>query len=269
MGMVEASTRPEPTTIHTGAFMERRSVLKCIGTAIGLSAAAPGMAFDLGKAVGAAKSLGDAATLSDADLNRYFDQVSAKYDQSNTVAAPDNKYAKRLNSLTEGLQTHDGLSLNFKVYIKPEVNAFAMGNGTVRVYSGLMDLMTDDEIRYVIGHEMGHVKAGHSKERMKTALTTDAVRGAVAATDSRAAALADSQIGELFQKVVLAQHSQANENQADDYALSFLKQTRHDPMAAVTALEKLDKLSGGGGGGWMSTHPAPAARAKRMREKLA
>ena len=249
--------------------MKRRNALKSIGALLGLSAAAPGMAFDLGKAMGAAKSLGDAATLSDADLNRYFDQVSAKYDQSNTVAPPGDKYAKRLTALSDGLQSYDGLNLNFKVYLKPEVNAFAMGNGTVRVYSGLMDLMSDDEVRYVIGHEMGHVKAGHSKERMKAALTTDAARSAIAASDSKVAALAESQIGELFQKVVLAQHSQANENQADDYAMNFLKQTKHDPMAAVTALEKLDKLSGGGGGGWMSTHPAPAARAKRMREKLA
>lgn len=249
--------------------MERRAALKNLGLLFGISAAVPAMAFDLGKAVGAAKSMGDASKLSDSDLNSYFDQVSAKYDAENAVAAPDSKYATRLTALTQGLEHYDGINLNFKVYVKPEVNAFAMGNGTVRVYSGLMDLMTDDEIRYVIGHEIGHVKAGHSKTRMKTALTTDALRGAVAATDTKAAALADSQVGELFQKVVVAQHSQANENQADDYAIELLKQTKHEPMAAVTALEKLEKLSGGGGGGWLSTHPAPAARAKRMREKLA
>ena len=250
--------------------MDRRTVLKNFGLLFGTSVAVPSKAFDLGKAVGAAKSMGDASKLSDSDLNNYFDQVSTKYDSTNTVAAPDSKYAVRLASLTEGLTSYDGLNLNFKAYIKQEVNAFAMGNGTVRVYSGLMDIMTDDEIRYVIGHEVGHVKAGHSKARMKTALTTDAIRGAVAATDTQAAALADSQVGELFQKVVLAQHSQANENQADDYAVGFLKQTKHDPMAAVTALEKLDKLSGGNGsGGWLSTHPAPAARAKRIRSQLA
>lgn len=249
--------------------MRRRNVLRGLGALLGLSAAAGTAAFDLGKAVGAAKSLGEAATISDSELNQYFDQVSAKYDQTNTVAPPGDPHARRLAFLTEGLQNYDGLNLNFKVYLTPDVNAFAMGNGTVRVYSGLMDLMADDEIRYVIGHEIGHIKAGHSKERLKTALTTDAIRGAVAATDSRAAALADSQIGEIFQKAVLARHSQANENQADDYALKFLKRTRHEPMAAVTALEKLDKLSGGGGGGWLSTHPSPAARAKRMREKLA
>lgn len=49
------------------------------------------------------------------------------------------------------------------------VSIITMANGTVRVFAGLMDLMTDDEVRYVIGHEIGHIKAGHSKARMKAA----------------------------------------------------------------------------------------------------
>jgi putative metalloprotease len=252
----------------TGEAMNRRKVLKNLGLLLGVTVAAPGQAFDLGKAVGAAQSMGKAATITDADLKRQFDQMTVQYDKKNTVAQADSPYAARLGTLTSGLAKYDGLNLNFKVYLTKDVNAFAMGNGTVRIYSGLMDLMTDDEIRYVIGHEIGHIKAGHSKARMKAALTTDAVRGAVAASDSKAAAVADSQIGELFQKVILAQHSQANENEADDYAMGFLKKTKHEPMAAVTALDKLTKLSGGGGG-WLATHPAPAERAKRMRAKLA
>ena len=249
--------------------MQRRTVLKSIGLGLAIGAAGPVAAFDLGKAVGAAQSMGKAATITDADLKSHFDQMTVQYDKKNTVAPADSPYAKRLGTLTSGLAKYDGLNLNFKVYLTKDVNAFAMGNGTVRVYSGLMDMMTDDEIRYVIGHEIGHVKAGHSKARMKAALTADAARGAIAATDTKAGRLADSDLGALFEKVILAQHSQANENEADDYAMGFLKKTKHDPMAAVTALEKIAKMSGGGGGGWTSTHPAPAERAKRMRAKVA
>jgi len=42
-----------------------------------------------------------------------------------------------------------------------------MSNGCIRVYSGLMDMMTDSELRGVIGHEMGHVALGHSKKAMQ------------------------------------------------------------------------------------------------------
>ena len=35
-----------------------------------------------------------------------------------------------------------------------DVNAWAMANGCVRVYSGLMDMMNDNEIEGVLGHEL-------------------------------------------------------------------------------------------------------------------
>ena len=72
----------------------------------------------------------------------------------------------------------------------------------------------------------------------------------------------------MFEKVVLAQHSQSNENEADDYAMGFMKQQKYDPRACVTALEKLDAMSGGRDSSWLSTHPAPKERATRMRAQL-
>lgn len=251
--------------------MNRREALKRSLLLAGAAVAAPVAAFnlDIGKSVDAAKSLAGAATLSDKELNAYFDQMSKESDRQNKIAPAGSPYAQRLTNLTSGLAKHDGLNLNFKVYLTDEINAFAMGNGTVRVYSGLMDKMTDDEIRYVIGHEIGHVKSGHSKKRMQLALTASGLRSAAAATDSKAGALAQSQLGDLFEKVIRAQHSQSNENEADDYAFNFMKAKKYPPMACVTALEKIDKISGGRGASWLSTHPAPADRAKRLRSKLA
>lgn len=248
--------------------MDRRQILKGLGAFLGISVAAPGMAFDFGKAVGAAKSLGTAATLSDEDLNAYFKQAADLYDTQHKIPDQGNKYAKRLASLTKALDKYEGLVLDYKVYLTDDINAAAFGNGSIRINSGLMDLMTDDEIRYVIGHEIGHIQAGHSKNRMKTALTTSALREATAAGDSKVAVLAESELGGLIEKVILAQHSQSNEKEADDYALAFLKKHKHAPESAVSALEKLAELSDGGSN-WLSTHPSPKSRAERMRKSLA
>lgn len=248
--------------------MNRRELLRNCLLGLGVSIAGPVSAFDLGRALGAAKSLGDAATLSDADMAAYFGQMSRRMDAGARIAPAGSAYGKRLVELTRGLDSYDGLALNFKVYLTDEVNAFAMGDGTVRLYSGLMDRMVDDELRYVIGHEVGHVKAGHSRKRMQTTLAAGGLRDVVASTSGEAATLADSQLGDLFEKVVRAQHSQSNENEADDYAMAFLKRGGYQQQAAVSALEKLDRLSGGAGGGWLATHPAPAARAERMRSQL-
>lgn len=227
-------------------------------------------AFDLGKALNAAQGAAGAMRLSDDEVRANGRRMAQQMDARAPIAAESTPHARRLAALTTSCREDAGLALNYKVYLTREVNAFALPDGSIRFYSGLMDLMTDDEIRYVIGHEIGHVQAGHSRKRMQLAMSTGAAQQAVSAAGGAAGALADSDLGELFTQVVRAQHSQGNENEADDYAMRFLSRRNHDRRAAVTALEKLDALSGGAGGAsWLSTHPAPRHRAARMRQQAA
>ncbi|MBL8332503.1 MAG: M48 family metalloprotease [Rubrivivax sp.] len=245
----------------------RRQLLVAAPAALLLPAA---QAFDLNRALSAAQGAAAAATLSDADVRANGRRMAQQMDARAPVAPAGNAYARRLEALTASCREDNGLALNYKVYLTPEVNAFALPDGSIRFYSGLMDKMTDDEIRYVIGHEIGHVHAGHARKRMQLALSSGAAQQAAAAAGGRAGAIADSQLGDLFVQVVRAQHSQANENEADDYAMRFLSRRRHDRRAAVTALEKLDAIAGGRGGAqWLSTHPAPRDRAARMRQQAA
>ncbi|MDR2624744.1 MAG: M48 family metalloprotease, partial [Zoogloeaceae bacterium] len=200
--------------------MNRRNFILFSALASGMSSITPvAWALDFGKMLDAGKALADAESVSDADLKNYFDQMTAHEDAQNKVAGPSTPHGKRLAKLTRGLANYNGLDLNFKVYQTSDINAFAMANGTIRLYSGLMDEFTDDEIRYVIGHEIGHVQSGHTKARIQTAMRTSALRTAISATDGKAAKLADSQLGDLFEKVILAQHSQSNEREADDRAM--------------------------------------------------
>ena len=250
--------------------MNRRDLITLATLASGISAVSPVWAqFNFGKALEAGQDLVKAESITDEELNKYFDQVTVQMDSQSSVAPGSNAYAKRLTKMVTGLQTYDGMRLNFKVYVTPQINAFAMANGTIRVYSGLMDAFTDDEVRYVIGHEIGHVKSGHSKSRMQAALRTSALRKGVESSNTRAGALASTELGNLFEKVVNAQHSQSNEREADDYALKFMKAKKYNPQACVTALEKLASLSGDSSSRVLSTHPAPKDRASRLREQLA
>lgn len=228
-------------------------------------------ALDLGKALNAAQGAASALRLSDDEIRAHGRRMAEQMDAKAPVAPAQSPYARRLDALTARCRDDNGLALNYKVYLTRDVNAFALPDGSIRFFSGLMDLMTDDEIRYVIGHEIGHVQAGHSRKRLQLALGTGAAQQAVAATGGSAGALAESELGELFVKVVRAQHSQGNENEADDFAMRFLSQRGFDRRAAVSALDKLDALGGGSSGHaqWLSTHPAPRDRAERMRRQAA
>ncbi len=250
-------------------MITRRQSLLLLPSAALATLAPPAFALDLGKALGAAKGAAGAMSLSDDQVRAQSRRMAEQMDAQAQLAPASSPYAKRLAALTASCREDQGLALNYKVYMTRDINAFALADGSIRFYSGLMDMMTDDEIRYVVGHEIGHVQSGHTKKRMQLALSSGALQQGAAAAGGTAGALAQSDLGELFVKVVRAQHSQANENEADDYAMQFLSRRQHDRRAAVTALEKLDKLSGGGKSDWLSTHPAPKDRAERMRRQLA
>ena len=64
-----------------------------------------------------------------------------------------------------------------------------------------MDEMTDDEVRYVIAHEIGHVALGHSKRAFQVAYAASAAREAAASSgSSTAAVLSTSELGDLGEK---------------------------------------------------------------------
>lgn len=228
----------------------------------------------LGK-LGGAKTVmdvgGDVAkgmTLSDADVARLGADSAQAYDEESEVAPASNAYAKRLAKLTQGYTDIDGLKINYKVYLEDTINAFALPDGSVRVYSGLMNLMSDDELRFVLGHEIGHVKLGHTKARFRTAYLAQAARKGAAASGGVAAELATSELGDLVEAVIKAQHSQSNELESDGYGFELLKKKSVAPQAAVTALRRLETASGGAKADMLSSHPDSGKRAALIDKKI-
>lgn len=209
-----------------------------------------------------------AATLSDAEVVELGKRTAENEDKRNRIAAPGSKYARRLQKLAGPWKTVDGSRLDFKVYLKSEVNAFAVPNGSIRVYSGLMDKFTDDELRYVLAHEIGHVMLGHSKKALQVAHASSAARQAAASSGNGAlAAIAASELGALGEALIKAQFSQQQENGADDFAVDFLSKQKLRNQGAVTALRKLEKLYGNERSAF-SSHPAPGERAERMAQRI-
>jgi len=217
-------------------------------------------AIDLGKALGGGLTAAKGMSISDDDVRAAADRACAWMDAHNAVAPAGNAYAKRLAKLTDGVASEDGIRLDYKVYLVRDVNAFAMANGCVRVFAGLMDKASDDEIRGVLGHEIGHAKLGHTKAKMKTAYLTRAARQGAAATGGAAGQIAESDLGGFAEEVVNAQFSQKEESEADVYGYHFMVRHRFDPAAMVSLFKKLPS-----GGGLMSSHPASPDRAAKIQ----
>lgn len=237
-----------------------------------LSAPQADAQFKLGKALDAAKKGVQAATLTDEQMAEYVRESVDWMDRNNPVAPEDDPYTQRLRRLTEGLTEVDGLPLNFKVYVVIDVNAFACPDGSVRVFSSLMDIMNDDELLGVIGHEIGHVAKHHSKKAFRTELLTGALKDGIASTGGTAQALAESTLGDLSQALIGAKYSQKQEKEADDYGYEFLKSHGKNPWGMVMSFEKLQSLEGGSGSSsyvqkMFSSHPETKERIKRLSER--
>ncbi|MDL4912847.1 MAG: M48 family metallopeptidase [Enterobacterales bacterium endosymbiont of Blomia tropicalis] len=211
-----------------------------------------------------------AYTLSDDQVKQLSNQSCEQMDKENQIAPATSDYQQRLNKIAAALGDNiNGVPANYKVYQTKDVNAWAMANGCIRVYSGLMDMMTDNEVEGVLGHEMGHVALGHTRKAMQLAYATTAARTAAASVGGVIGSLSQSQLGELGEKLVNAQFSQTQESQADDYSYDLLKKRNIDPMGLATSFEKLAKLEEGRQSSMFDSHPASEARAQHIRDRIA
>ena len=138
--------------------MKMRAIVLALGTTLLLSGC---QNMDSNGLMTSGAEAFQAYSLSDAQVKALSDQACKDMDGKATLAPANSTYTQRLNKIASALGDNiNGQPVNYKVYVAKDVNAFAMANGCIRVYSGLMDMMTDNEVEAVIGHEMGHVALG-------------------------------------------------------------------------------------------------------------
>ncbi len=212
-----------------------------------------------------------ALTISDAQIKQLCSQYMVQTDGQNNKLPADNAYSQRLKKIMSRFHNIDGLNLNYAVYQSKTVNAFASGDGSVRVYSGLMDVMNDDEVFAVIGHELGHLINKDVRDAYRTAYLVVAARYGIAAVNTTAGALSTGFLGDLGQQLASAAYSRRQETQADETAFQFCVANGVDPFAMYHALNVLLKLGGSTGSQGavtqaFSDHPDTAKRAAHIKE---
>lgn len=251
-----------------------KRILLLLTVALGMSSCGI-FNFNQDRLMQSGAKLAQALSITDNDIKGYVTQSIEQLDAQNKVVT-SGSYVTRLNRIVKGINSVNGTPLTFKVYQTNEVNAFACADGNVRVYTGLMDVMDDNEVLGVIGHEIGHVALQHSLNAYKEALYTSAALDAIAATGSAAAALSDSVLGQLAQSMISAKFSRKQETQADDYGYDFMKAQGKNPYYMSSAFEQLLRTSDSGTQTQISSiqqlfssHPDTASRIERVNKKAA
>lgn len=155
----------------------------------------------------------------------------------------------------------------FNVFDDDSPNAFALPGGKVGVNSGLFKVAkNDDQLAAVIGHEVAHAIARHGAERMSQGQLAQAGGAAVAvATGSQAYAGA---YGALAQVGFMLPNNRTQESEADHIGLLYMAEAGYDPRAAVDLWRNMEAAGAGGQMEFLSTHPSPGNRIKRLQELM-
>lgn len=223
------------------------------------------------KALGALQKGVTGFTFSNEDAAKLSKEAVDKMDKENPVADAKDAYTVRLNKLFGKHKTENGLALNYKVYKVKDVNAFATADGSVRVFAGLMDIMDDNEILAVIGHEIGHVANNDSRDAVKAAYKKEALLDAAASQSNDIAAVTDGQIGNIAKALLNSSHSRQQETDADTYSYDFMKRNGYNVNAVESAFSILAKMSEGTDSSFitrmMSSHPDPKQRAENAKAR--
>lgn len=157
---------------------------------------------------------------------------------------------------------------SIKIIDDPEtVNAWAMAGGKMALYTGLVEKIkpTDDELAQVLGHEIAHALAKHSAEKMSVALASNAGILAVGIlSDTKGLALTGAALAAAV--AIQMPNSRAAESEADRIGIELAAKAGYDPRAAATLWRKMAKSGGGRPPEFLSTHPSPENRERRLQE---
>lgn len=160
------------------------------------------------------------------------------------------------------------------VFDEPSANAFALPGGKIGVHSGLLKVARNqDQVATVIGHEVGHVVADHSKERVSEALVAQGglsvAQAILANKESPKHNLLLAALGIGAQVGVLLPHSRAQESEADIIGLDLMARSGFQPQESVALWHNMEAQGGGQPPQFLSTHPSHETRIQQLQEHMA
>lgn len=143
------------------------------------------------------------------------------------------------------------------------VNAFALPDGYLVVYSGLITSVEDEgELSGVLCHEVAHIELNHVIKKITTEMGLAIILKLISQNNS-------SDIKHLLKNLQSNAFSRELEKEADEKAVEYLIKSKINPERLIDFFERefnkdeiTVKLS------WLSTHPSSSERIELIRKKI-
>lgn len=147
------------------------------------------------------------------------------------------RYVERIGGVLAEYSEYQEFNYRFFIVNSPIINAFALPGGYCYVSRGLVALASNEaELAGVLAHEVGHVTARHSAQRMAQAqMAQGLLLGATILTGQRAV----GQLGSAVAGAILKSFSREQEIEADSLGIRYMSQAGYDPEAMVHFLDTM------------------------------
>jgi predicted Zn-dependent protease len=159
-----------------------------------------------------------------------------------------------------------------RVFDDDSVNAFALPGKKIGVYRGLLKVAENQhQLAAVIGHEIAHVTAKHSNERVSTQFVTESglqVAQIAAGASSPAKEQLFGLLGLGAQVGVLLPFNRKQESEADLIGLDYMANAGFDPRESVALWRNMAKAGGERPPDFLSTHPSGTRRIEELDARM-
>jgi predicted Zn-dependent protease len=190
-------------------------------------------------------------------------KILAQYGTSSDTALTG--YVERIGRRLAAHSELPSLEWHFRLLDSPVVNAFALPGGYIYITRGILAALNSEaQLAGVVGHEIGHVTARHTAQRITQSQLAGAgiLAGMILSPDI-------ARYGDALQQsagLLLLKFGRDDENQADDLGIRYMVRAGWDPREVPSTYDMLGRLGQRSGGGlptFLSTHPDPGDRKAR------
>jgi beta-barrel assembly-enhancing protease len=181
------------------------------------------------------------------------------------------RVGEKLIKSSEAINT--GYRDNFNFHLindRQTINAFALPGGQVFITAALLErLENEDQLAGVLGHEIGHVVARHSAEKLAQMELAQGLTGAVTMATYNPSNPNSSYIAQSVANMLSLKYGRDQELQSDDLGVRFMMQAGYTPEELIGVMEILKQASGGQRvPEFQSTHPDPENRKEKIEEAI-
>ncbi|TLD85088.1 M48 family peptidase [Helicobacter sp. MIT 11-5569] len=186
--------------------------------------------------------------------------------------ATQTKMIERVGTKIANVANRPDFQWEFYLLQSEQINAFCLPGGKVFVYTGIMDMVAnDDELAVILSHEIAHTILRHGAERMSMQ-NLQQIGGSILGL------VVQSQIPEyasLFNQAynvgsnvgVMLPFSRSHELEADEVGIALMQKAGYDAQAAIAFWQKMAQGSKNSSD-FFSTHPSDTKRIKAIQEIL-